>query len=56
MLFAFGWLLDRFDPTRRGGRGGGAAQARGGEAQAEAVEAPVGAAAVSVGGREGSAG
>src|SRR5215208_5738713 len=23
LLFAFGWLLDRFDPTRRGGRGRG---------------------------------
>jgi exosortase len=48
LLFAFGWLLDRFNPTRRGGRGGGAAPA--GES-----EGPVTAAAVSVGG-EGTAG
>jgi exosortase len=49
LLFAFGWLLDRFNPTRRGGRGGGAAPA--GE-----VGSPVAAtAAVPVGG-EGTAG
>jgi len=49
LLFAFGWLLDRFNPTRRGGRGGGAAPA--GE-----VESPLAsAAAVPVGG-EGTAG
>jgi exosortase len=62
LLFAFGWLIDRFNPTRRGGkgRGGGAA-----EAVAEAVdekravadvEGTVGSAApVSVGG-EGTTG
>jgi exosortase len=56
LLFAFGWLLDRFNPTRRGGRGGGAAAAAGAAAaKAEAVETPVTAAAVPVGG-EGTAG
>src|SRR5829696_3162180 len=55
LLFAFGWLLDRFNPTRAGGRGGGAAQAGGVEAQANVVESPVAAAAVRVGG-EGTAG
>jgi exosortase len=39
LLFAFGWLLDRFNPTRGGGRGGGAARA--GEVKAEAVEGSV---------------
>ena len=52
LLFAFGWLLDRFNPTRRGGRGGGAAGEV--EAKANVVESPV-AAAVPVGG-EGTAG
>lgn len=55
LLFAFGWLLDRFNPTRRGGRGGGAAAVEAGEARAEVVESPVTAAAVPVGG-EGAAG
>jgi exosortase len=53
LLFAFGWLLDRFNPTRRGGRGGGAAQAE--AVEVKAVEPPVTAAAVPVGG-EGTAG
>ncbi|MFL6336853.1 MAG: exosortase [Pyrinomonadaceae bacterium] len=53
MLFAFGWLLDRFNPTGRGGRGGGAAKAGG--TKAEPVEVPV-ATAVTVGGGEGTAG
>jgi exosortase len=56
MLFAFGWLLDRFDPTRRGGRGGGAAAAEAG-VKSEAVETPSTAAtAIPVGGGEGTAG
>jgi exosortase len=55
LLFAFGWLLDRFNPTRRGGRGGGAAPAGEVEAKAEVVESPVTAPAVRVGG-EGTAG
>ena len=54
LLFAFGWLLDRLNPTRRGGPRGGAAQAGGAGAQAEVAESPV-AAAVPVGG-EGAAG
>ncbi|HEX8354176.1 MAG TPA: exosortase, partial [Pyrinomonadaceae bacterium] len=43
LLFAFGWLLDRFNPTR-GGRGGGgaksgaASEAGGGKAEPRAVE------------------
>jgi exosortase len=58
LLFAFGWLLDRFGPARGGGRGGGAAQARGGEARAEAAEGPIApaATAVPVGGGEGATG
>jgi exosortase len=69
LLFAFGWLLDRFNPTGRGGRGGGAAKAGGMESggmkaggmKAEAVEGPVASAApaataVIVGGGEGTAG
>lgn len=58
LLFAFGWLLDRFNPTRRGRPGGGAASAGQGSVKAEAVEVPVTAAAtaVSVGSGEGTAG
>ncbi len=52
MLFAFGWVLDRFDPTRRGGRGGGAAAAA---VKSETVETSVTATGVPVGG-EGTAG
>ncbi|HEX8337452.1 MAG TPA: exosortase [Pyrinomonadaceae bacterium] len=56
MLFAFGWLLDRFDPAQGGGRGGGSAATAGASGgKAEAVEAPLTAAAVPVGG-EGAAG
>lgn len=61
LLFAFGWILDRFNPTRRGGRGGGAAAPEAVEAKAvsvksDAVESPAPAsAAVSVSG-EGAAG
>jgi exosortase len=56
LLFAFGWLLDRFNPTRRGGRGGGTAPAGEVETKANVVESPVAAtAAVPVGG-EGTAG
>src|SRR5205085_3623818 len=63
LLFAFGWLLDRFNPTGRGGRGGGAAKAGGvqvGGMKAEAVEGPVASAtpaatAVTVVGGEGTA-
>ena len=59
LLFAFGWLLDRFNPSRGGGRGGGAAAAAagGGGAKAGPVEGGVAApaSAVSVGG-EGTAG
>src|SRR5688500_6193197 len=59
LLFAFGWVLDRFNPTR-GGRGGGAApeaEKGPGEVKAEpsAAAAPAGA-AMSVGTREGTAG
>lgn len=60
LLFAFGWLLDRFNPARRGGRGGGAATAAEAiEVKAEPVEGAVVAqatTAVSVGSGEGSAG
>ncbi len=52
LLFAFGWLLDRFNPTRRGGRGGGAATA----GEVETKESPVAAAVVPVVGGEGTAG
>lgn len=53
LLFAFGWILDRFNPMRRGGRGGGAAAA----AEVETKESPVAAAAVvPIGGGEGTAG
>ncbi len=55
LLFAFGWLLDRFNPTRRGGRGGGAAPAGEVEAQAEVVESSIAATAVPVA-SEGTAG
>ncbi|HWW75008.1 MAG TPA: exosortase [Pyrinomonadaceae bacterium] len=59
LLFAFGWLLDRFNPTRGGGRGGGAAEVEKvkTEVKTEAVESPVAtvSAVVPVGG-EGSAG
>ena len=65
LLFAFGWLLDRFNPSRRGGpgRGGGAAEtvteaAEEKHAAADTEGAVVGCAAttaVSVGGGEGSA-
>ena len=59
LLFAFGWLLDRFNPTRGGGRGGGAAEAGEvkSEVKAEGAEGHVAAVpgAVPVGG-EGSAG
>jgi exosortase len=54
LLFAFGWLLDRFNPTR-GGRGGGAAKSEG-TAGAEPVRdepragSVAGAPALSVGG------
>jgi exosortase len=53
LLFAFGWLLDRFNPTRRGGGGAGPADAS--EVKAEVVESPAPAAAVRVG-SEGTAG
>lgn len=56
LLFAFGWLLDRFNPTRRGGRGGGAAPAAEVEAKADVVESSVAAAAVVPVGGEGTAG
>jgi exosortase len=41
LLFAFGWLLDRFNPSRRGGggKGGGHASERVAEVEAEAHEA-----------------
>jgi exosortase len=60
LLFAFGWLLDRFNPGR-GGRGGGAKPEAAGEVKAEphagdgTVVAPAGA-AMSVGRGEGTAG
>jgi exosortase len=58
MLFAFGWLLDRFNPTRRGGRGGGAApvETEAVAVKSEVVESPVAATAVTVGSSEGTAG
>ena len=56
MLFAFGWLLDRFNPTRRGGRGCGTAPAEAVEVKPEVVETPVTATAVTIGGGEGTAG
>lgn len=56
MLFAFGWLLDRFNPTRGGGRGDGAAPVNAGGVKAEVAESHVTAAAVPVGGGEGTAG
>jgi exosortase len=48
LLFAFGWLLDRFNPTRRGGagRGGGAVEVKDGVGavgvvdEVRAVESP----------------
>jgi exosortase len=56
LLFAFGWLLDRLNPTRRGRPGGGAASAGGAKAEAvEGAAAPT-ATAVTVGGGEGTAG
>lgn len=65
LLFAFGWLLDRFDPSRRGGngKGGGHASERAVEAEGQAHEAAndertvVGGAAtaVSVNGERGTA-
>ena len=55
LLFAFGWVLDRFNPARRGRAGGGAAPAAEAEAKAEVVESTVSAAALPVGG-EGTAG
>ena len=50
LLFAFGWLLDRFNPTRRGGKGsgGGAVKVKDGvevNDEVRAVETPAGAAA-----------
>ncbi len=60
LLFAFGWLLDRFNPTR-GGRGGGGAKPAAGEVKADphaadgaVVAAPAGA-TMSVGRGEGTA-
>ena len=56
LLFAFGWLLDRFNPARRGEKGGAAAESEVGEAKAEVDESRVTAATpVAVGG-EGGAG
>ena len=62
LLFAFGWLLDRFNPTRRGGAGRGGSGAGAEEAGGAgtppvdgAVAAPAGA-ALSVGGGEGESG
>jgi exosortase len=64
LLFAFGWLLDRFDPSRRGGagKGGGAAEAASEVVdEKRAVEGVGGAGVVSapttvrVGGGEGAA-
>jgi exosortase len=60
LLFALGWLIDRFNPTRRGGagRGGGAIEASA-DAEAEGKGEPLaveGAAAMSVGRGEGTAG
>jgi exosortase len=62
LLFGFGWLLDRFNPTGRGGRPGGGASPAGetnaGGMKAVAVEVPAASAttAVSVGSGEGTAG
>jgi H+/Cl- antiporter ClcA len=56
LLFAFGWLLDRFNPTRRGGRGDGAAPADASEVKAEVVENPAPASATVRVGSEGTAG
>jgi exosortase len=59
LLFGCGWLLDRFDPTRRGRSRpeGGAAEASEARAEARADEGSVASApAVSVGGGEGTAG
>jgi hypothetical protein len=62
LLFAFGWIIDRFNPSRRGGKGGGGAAETVTEAASEKhavadVEgAAVGSAApMSVGGGDGSA-
>jgi exosortase len=61
LLFAFGWLIDRFNPTRRGGAGkdGGAPAEKSSEAVEEnhTVEGAVvgNATQMSVGGNEGSA-
>jgi exosortase len=56
LLFAFGWLLDRFNPTRRGGRGDGAAPADASEVKAEVVESPAPTSATVRVGSEGTAG
>jgi exosortase len=61
LLFAFGWLLDRFNPTRRGGSGlgGGAAEISEVKTDERGVEdavAATSAATVSVGTSEGTAG
>ena len=56
LLFAFGWLLDRFNPTRRGGRGDGGAPADASEVKAEVVENPAPASATVRVGSEGTAG
>jgi exosortase len=55
LLFAFGWLLDRFNPTRGGGAGrGGSAEVKANEVavevndEARAVESPAGAATATV--------
>ncbi|HEX7955903.1 MAG TPA: exosortase/archaeosortase family protein [Pyrinomonadaceae bacterium] len=60
LLFAFGWLLDRFSPLRRGGggdsHGAGADNTEAAAAEGAAVAAPAGAAAMSVGTGEGAAG
>jgi exosortase len=65
LLFAFGWLIDRFNPTRRGGagRGGGAAEASaasgevGIKTESHVVEGAVATpSAMSVGRGEGTAG
>ena len=49
LLFAFGWLLDRFNPSR-GGRPGGEGGVKA-EAKVEAVEVPVATAAAAEGAR-----
>ncbi|MDT7688667.1 MAG: hypothetical protein QOE46_1426 [Acidobacteriota bacterium] len=62
LLFAFGWLLDRFNPSRRGGRGSGGGAAEAVEVKTDertvegTVAAPTAAATVSVGTGEGTAG